>query len=196
MKEQFLNELRSRLKGLPKNEIDERISFYAEMIDDGIEEGLSEEEAVKRIGTVDSVVSQILSEVPFSKLVKEKIKPKRTLKVWEVALIVLGFPLWLPLLLVAFTLILVAYIVIWSLVIVAWSIEFSFIMATIGCLIGCIPIFIHGGALSGLSAMSLGLVSAGISILFFLVCIKICKVTINFTKKILVSLKNGFLNKE
>lgn len=76
MKEQFLNELRSRLKGLPKNEIDERISFYAEMIDDGIEEGLSEEEAVKRIGTVDSVVSQILSEVRLFNLARTLFSSK------------------------------------------------------------------------------------------------------------------------
>ena len=45
-KEEFLNSLRKRLKGLPNNEIEERISFYSEMIDDRVEEGMSEEEAI------------------------------------------------------------------------------------------------------------------------------------------------------
>ena len=33
-KEEFLNALRSNLKGLPSDEIEERISFYDEMIED------------------------------------------------------------------------------------------------------------------------------------------------------------------
>ena len=43
-KEEFLTELRSKLNGLSKKEIDERINFYSEMIDDRISEGKSEEE--------------------------------------------------------------------------------------------------------------------------------------------------------
>ena len=43
---EFLEELRNGLNGLPKNEIEERISFYSEIIDDYIEDGLSEEHAV------------------------------------------------------------------------------------------------------------------------------------------------------
>ena len=33
-KKQFLDELRSKLVGLPKSDVDERISFYEEMIND------------------------------------------------------------------------------------------------------------------------------------------------------------------
>jgi UV DNA damage endonuclease len=34
----FLFELREKLKGLPQNEIDERLNFYSEMIEDMVEE--------------------------------------------------------------------------------------------------------------------------------------------------------------
>ena len=45
-KQEFLSQLRKGLAGLPQNDIEERLAFYGEMIDDRIEEGLSEEEAV------------------------------------------------------------------------------------------------------------------------------------------------------
>ena len=54
--------------------IEERLEFYSEMIDDRIEEGKSEFEAVREIGDVDEVVSQIASETPLYRLVKEKAK--------------------------------------------------------------------------------------------------------------------------
>lgn len=42
-KREFTVRLGSMLSGLPKRDIDERISFYCEMIDDKIEDGMSEE---------------------------------------------------------------------------------------------------------------------------------------------------------
>ena len=45
-KEEFIAELKDGLSGLPQNDIDERVLFYTEMIDDRMEEGMSEEEAI------------------------------------------------------------------------------------------------------------------------------------------------------
>ena len=45
-KQEFLAQLRKGLQGLPQEDIEERLTFYSEMIDDRMEEGLSEEEAV------------------------------------------------------------------------------------------------------------------------------------------------------
>ena len=47
----FLIELHNRLSGLPKDDVEERLSFYSEMIEDRIEDGLSEEEAVEAVAT-------------------------------------------------------------------------------------------------------------------------------------------------
>ena len=83
----FILALHERLSGLPQDEIEERLSFYGEMIDDRMEDGLSEEDAVNDIGTVEDIAQQILTEIPLSKIVKEKIKKKRSLKAWEIVLI-------------------------------------------------------------------------------------------------------------
>ena len=64
-KQEFLEQLRSRLSGVPAGDVDERLDFYSEMIDDSIEEGLSEEEAVSQVGTVNDVARQIIGEIPL-----------------------------------------------------------------------------------------------------------------------------------
>ena len=100
-KHEFLECLRTRLAGLPQEEIDARLEFYTEMIDDRIEEGASEPEAVAAVGTVDNVTRDILSQIPLGRLVKQKVKQKRKLSTAEIVLLALGSPLWLALLLAA-----------------------------------------------------------------------------------------------
>ena len=125
-KEEFLKELKRRLKGLPKDDLENRIRFYGEMIDDRIDDGMSEEDAVKEVGTVDEVVAQIAAETPLARLVKERTKPKRSLRAWEIILLILGFPLWFPLALTALILCLVGYLLIWVLDIVVYAVELAF----------------------------------------------------------------------
>ena len=103
-KQQFLDELRSKLVGLPDEEIENRVSFYEEMINDRIDEGKSEEEAINEIGTVDEVVREIAKDTPLVSLVKHKLKPKRRLRGWEVLIIIFSFPFWLPLVITAIAL--------------------------------------------------------------------------------------------
>ena len=80
------------------------------MVDDRIEEGLSEEDAVAQIGSVDEVVSQILSDTSIVKLVKEKISPKRKMRAWEIILLILGSPVWLSILIALFAVVFCAYL--------------------------------------------------------------------------------------
>ena len=79
-KKEFLDELRSKLRGLPKKDLENRINFYDEMISDRMDEGKSEEEAISEIGSVDEIVNQIASETSLVRLVKEKARPQRSLR--------------------------------------------------------------------------------------------------------------------
>lgn len=105
-KQEFLERLRKGLSGLPQNDIEERLTFYSEMIEDRKEDGISEEEAVSAVGTVDEIVAQVVSEIPLVKIAKERIKPKRRLSVGEIVLLILGSPIWLSLGIAAFAVIL------------------------------------------------------------------------------------------
>lgn len=109
-KQEFIAQLRKGLYGLPQDDIEERLTFYSEMIEDRIEEGLSEEEAVSGVGSVDEIVAQVVWDIPFAKIAKERIKSNRRLKAWEIVLLVLGSPIWLSLGLAAIAVIISIYI--------------------------------------------------------------------------------------
>ncbi|MBP5732536.1 MAG: DUF1700 domain-containing protein, partial [Lachnospiraceae bacterium] len=61
-KNEFLTELKDRLAGLDQTEVAERLAFYDEIIEDYVEDGVPEEEAVAKLGTIDEIVAQIMSE--------------------------------------------------------------------------------------------------------------------------------------
>ena len=189
-KEEFLCELKKGLTGLPEDDINERISFYSEMIDDRIEEGLSESEAVEDMGDVNEIVSQIIKEVPLTKIVKEKIKPKRQLNTLELVLLIVGFPIWLPLLITLFALVLSVFVVLWSLLISLWAIEVAILLSGLGLTLASILFFVGGKALPGLLLIGAGFTILGISSLLFVLCLLASKGTVILTKKIALGIKS------
>ena len=195
-KEKFLDALRRRLSGLPQEDIDERIAFYEEMIDDRMDEGLSEEEAVSKIGSVEEIARQIMSEIPLPKLVKEKISPKRSLKAWEIILLVLGSPVWIPLIIAAIAVLLALYVVMWAVVICFYAVDVSFVAGTLACIVGLFVSLMVGDLAVALYSLGAGLALAGLTILMFFVCIGITKALIKLTGWMLLRIKISFVGRE
>ena len=59
---QFLNELYRRLPGLTQEQAEQHLTYYAEMLADRMEEGMSEEEAVASMEPVDVIAQRILQD--------------------------------------------------------------------------------------------------------------------------------------
>lgn len=196
-KKEFTNALKSKLSSLPYGEVEDRISFFCEIIDDKIEEGLTEDEAVAEIGSVDEIAEQIISEIPLTKIAKEKFKPQRRLKTWEIILLILGSPLWIPLIITAIAIILVLYVVLWSLIVSAWA-----IFATVsGCAAGGIfagitIISTSQNFFGGITLIALAFVCAGLAIFAFFGCLKATTGTVVLTKKLTLGIKKLFVKKE
>ena len=190
---EFLNNLRNELIGLPKEDLENRLSFYEEMINDRISEGKSEEQAVSEIGTVDEVVQQIAKDTPFFKLVKEKTKPSRPLRGWEIALIVIGFPLWFPIAITLLNLIFVAYILIWVFVIVAYSLEAGFIGYAFAGLVAA-GASLYAGEFN-LIPLGAAICSTGAAILMIFGCIGATKLSLTISKSIVLGIKKAFIRK-
>lgn len=195
-KQEFLEQLRKGLYGLPQDEIEERLTFYSEMIDDRIEEGISEADAVSGIGSVNSIVSQIVAEVPLTKLVKEKITPKKKLKIWEIVLLVLGSPIWLSLLIAVFAVVLALYVSLWSLLISLWCIFGSFVVCALGGIVAGVGFAFCGNVPAGIALMGTGFACAGLSVFAFFGCKAATKGTLSLTRKIVLWTKNRFIKKE
>ncbi|MDI9470905.1 MAG: DUF1700 domain-containing protein [Bacillota bacterium] len=195
-KEAFLCELREELFGLPQEDIDERISFYREMIDDRIEDGIPEEDAIAEIGTVESVKKQIMSEIPLARLVKEKVKPKRRLRVWEIVLLVLGSPVWIPLVIAAAAVIFAVYASIWALVVSAYAADLSLAAGVIAAFAGIGQFLKAGNPAGALFSFGAGVACAGLAILLFFACAWITKAVLKLSGRILFTTKSAFVGKE
>ena len=195
-KQEFLMQLRKGLSGLPKDDIDERLTFYSEMIDDRMEDGIPEENAVSEIGNVDEIISQIIADIPLGKLVKEKITTKKKMKAWEIVLLVLGSPIWLSLLIAAFAVILSLYVVLWSVIIVLWAAFASFVACGLAGIAAGAYFAIGGNVLTGIAMIGAGIVCAGLSVFMFFGCKAATKGIMNLTKKLAIRIKNCFIKKE
>lgn len=195
-KKEFLNELKKGLCGLPEGDITRSIEFYSEMIDDRIEDGKTEEEAVADIGTVKDAVSQILAEIPITKLIKEKVKPQRKLRAWEIVLLVLGSPIWLSLLIAAIAVILSVYVVIWSVIVSLWAVFASLAGVAVGGIFAGVIFICTGNLFTGLAMFAASFVCAGLAIFSFFGCAAATKGILILTKKMALGIKNCFVKKE
>lgn len=195
-KNEFLEELRKGLSGLPQDDIEERLTFYSEMIDDRMEEGLSQEEAVAEIGSVKDIVSQIMSEIPLSRIVKEKVKPKRALRAWEIVLLALGSPIWISLLIAALAIVFSVYVVLWSVIICLWAAGLGIAGGSLGGILSAVIFTIQGNFLQGAAVLGATLVCAGIFILWFFICQQTLKGILLLTKKLALGFKYLFVGKD
>lgn len=155
-KKTFLKKLRRQLKGLPGEERQAQLNFYAEMIEDRMEDGLSEEEAVAAIGVAE----------------QEK-KEKKGVKVWTMVLIVLALPVLISLFAAAFS----VYISLWAVVLSLWACLPAFAAAALGGIV--FSVCSAGVALFGASV-----VCAGLAIFWFFGCKAATKAMVCLTKKL------------
>lgn len=195
-KNEFLIKLMQGLSSLPTAEIEERVDFYSEMIDDRMEEGLTEEEAVADVGSVETIVNQIIAETPFTSLIKERMKRTRKLRTWEIVLFAVGSPIWLSLLIAALAIALSLYAAFWSVIISLWAVEGALIGGTVGGILAC-PLFIlAGNTPTAFAMLGAGLVCGGLSILLFYGCKATTQGAVWLTKKTILTIKKSLTKKE
>ena len=195
-KQEFLAELRKGLSGLPQEDIEECLTFYCEMLDDRIEEGLTEEEAVAAVGDIGEIIGQTVSEIPFVKIAKERIRPKRRLTAGEKVLLALGSPIWLSLGLAAAAVVFSIYIALWAVGVALWAVFGSFVIGAVGSVPMCIFFLSGGETAPGLAILSAGMILAGLSVMIFFGCKGTTKGILILTKKITVWIKKHFIKRE
>lgn len=197
-KEEFLKKLRDKLSSLPEEEIESRINYYDEIISDRIEDGYKEKEAIKALGSINDITSNIMYDMSIPALMKARIsdsKKKTVNKGLWITLAILGFPLWLPLLLMFISIILTIYIVLWSIIICLYVCNIALcISGVITFLAGLVLIFIKPPL--GLVTLGTGLACFGLSVLFAKPCIIITKAIIKLTALVGRKIKSFIIVKE
>ena len=191
-KETFLARLREGLSGLPRSDAAECLAFYGELIDDRMEDGLSEAEAVAGIGPVEEIVAQTVAEIPISRLVKEKVAAKRKRKAWEIVPLALGAPV----LMAAAAVALSVYAALWAVAVSLWAADAALLGVALAAVVLGPVQFAQGRASSGLALLGAGLVLAGLAILLFFGCKAAARGMLVLTQKTARWVKTLFLRKE
>ncbi len=194
-KQEYLDRLHRSLSVIPGEDVEERLSFYDEMIDDRMEEGLTEEEAVASFGTPDEIADQILSEIPLSRLVRERVKPKRALRAWEIVLLVLGFPVWFPILISLCAVALSIYVVLWSVIVCLYATDLALAVSAVGGIALAVRALLQGQPIQAVAFVGASLLCAGLAVLLFLGCVQATKGAVVLTKKIGTWIKSLFVRK-
>ena len=193
-KKEFFALFRQELSGLPKEDLDERAAFYDEIINDKMDEGKTEEEAIAELGSVKTIVDQIADETSLVKLVKEKYKLKRSLRGWEITMLILGFPLWFPIALVGLVLALVLYVVLWILVLVPGIASIASIGYGVICFIAMFANIASGDPYLLYLGVSIG--SIGVGIMLIPAAIYSVKGFIKLTRLIFIRRKTKLIKRE
>ena len=126
-KEEFLNRLREALKGLPAAETEKSALYYAEILDDRMEDGMSEVEAVASLGAPEEVAENLKLELPLGTLVRSKMSGSGV-GAGTVVLLVLGSPVWLPLLLAGLAVALSLAVSLWAIVLSLWTVVLALML--------------------------------------------------------------------
>lgn len=189
----FILELHDKLSFLSADDIEKSVEYYSEIIDDYVEDGLSEDDAVAALGDVDTIVSSILAETPISHIIKRRIKPQRKLGALEIILLILGSPIWISLGLAFLAVAISIYVSLWSVIISLWAVDLSLAACLLGGMASGCLLLSFGYTSSALFLISAALVCAGASIFMFFGCKVATKGIISLTKKLTVCIKNLFI---
>ncbi len=193
---EFINRLRDELHGLPNTDIAASLDFYAEAIDDRMEAGATETEAVAALGTPEAVAREILLDRPLATVIKRKCKKKNAWRAWEIVLLVLGSPIWLPLLLAAGVILLSVYIVLWTVVASLWAVDAALAVSAIGLTIPSVISAVGGQAPTVILYIGAILAAAGLAIFGFFGCLKLTVLFARVSAVILRWVKSLFIRKE
>ena len=195
-KREFLDRLKASLWAMPEADKERSADYYAEMIDDRMEDGLSEEEAVAAIGDLDEIVKQILNETPRppATVKKEQKQQKQGLETWMIVLLVLGSPVWIPLVASAAGTVISVYVSLWTVVISLYAVFIALAAASVGCVVG--SFFMIGRFAEVLVAWGAALLCAGLAIGVFMLSNLAAKGLVALTKLCWEGCKSIFKGKE
>ena len=195
-REEYLDRIRALLQNLPPEDLERSLAFYAESIADRMEDGMSEEEAVASMESPEEAANAILLEQPLPTLVKVRVKERRQLSALEILLLVLGFPLWLPLLLTALVLVFTFILLAWVLVLVPASVCLALGVSAIAVLFAGVLSLTKIALPAILAAPGAALILAGLAILAGFLVVGTLRLALIVTRALVRGLKSLLIRKE
>lgn len=186
-KSEFINKLREELKGYPHDPVEDSIQYYSEMIDDHMEDGMSEDEAVSKVGDPIAIAKQIKYNMPLKNVIKEKVAAKKVentgkeVNIGLIIVLILGAPLWIPLAITILSLVGTFFILLWVFDFVMYVLALVSAVSIIAAIIGAAITAFSTGIGTALVFVGSGIGAAGLSLLLAIGGIAFAKAIIALT---------------
>lgn len=192
----FIYSLKAELAGYDEKEIVKAVAFYSEMIEDRIEDGMSEEEAVESLGSIENIASEIKEQMPLAAVIQHKVNESKNRfqnKTLWLVLVICGFPIWFPLLAAAFVVFVALLVSMWAIIISLIAVVFAFAISGICTFLAGIAYCFIKNPPFGVCIIGAGIVLIGLFVLTLMPMISLCKKAAIFTgflfKKIFITSK-------
>lgn len=198
-KAEFLKELKDSISDMPYSEVEKTLSFYAENIDDRMEDGMSEDEAVFCLGDIDAIAKEIRVDLPITTLIGKKVKQSRdraSNKTLWIVLAICGIPFWLPIASAFTVTVLAVYFSIWAVIISIYAVVFAFAFAAIGSVLAGIICMFTAGFYQGAILIGSSLCLAGLFMMTVRPMFWLCKKMVRLTGTFFKWVKSLFVSKE
>ncbi len=123
-------------------------------------------------------------------------REKKSKPGWMIALLIIGFPVWFPLLMAGFAITISMFAVIWALIFAFYVTAGSLIVAGVAALFGLLVNALHGNIAVGLVCGGAGFFCLGLSIFMFSIGNAVIKCGVACTKGVAGLIKKIFRGKE
>jgi uncharacterized membrane protein len=193
-KAQFLGNLQAALGRLPQSEIDQSLAFYAEMIDDRVEDGMSEEDAVAQLGDIQTIVNQIFSETPL--IPRTVAKADTGSKTLNIVLLIVFSPIWVPIAIALAVSVLAIYLSLWIVILSLWITVAALVLSGLTALASTVYFVALGHPLSGMLAAGGGLSCVGIGIFCYFGVLAASKGLFKLTQLFARKIRSLFVHQE
>lgn len=200
-KNEFTTQLNKLLGGLPQEDIERSITFYSEMIDDSIEDGMNEEEAVEALGDIEDIVINIKSENTDKtektteigyEAESTSVKPKKgRISKERLIAVIATFPFWIGIVAGLFG----VYIGLWGTFAGLCGAAIGFAVSAVGGLIVS-PVLFVSSVYTGLMLVGCCLMLGGLVLPFILALKMIAKGLIELFKLAIKGVKALLITKE
>ena len=204
-KQQFIDALTSRLAYLPLEETEKFIDFYLEAIDDRVEDGMSEEEAVAAMGDIDSVVHAIEAEIPLSTIVKQRVKSSRERarseraggghSAWWIVLAVIGSPVWLTVACVLAAMVIAVFAVVLAVIAAVFAVLVALGASAAVMLVYSVTRLFVAGLFPALLCLGIAMIMAGLTTALLWPCVMLAKIMLKLPPRFWRWLKGLFIGR-
>lgn len=177
-KEEFLKKLSSELYFMSYDEREEVIKRYSDIIDDLMNNGYLEEDAVNSLNSPINIARYLKNSTEF----RFKV-PKKKNKVIAGLVIIVSSPLWGALLILTLTLVLGIFLLIWTVPVTTFLLFIASVFGGGYSVLGSF-ILITNNVAEGIMQLGVGIMFIGLSILLFLATVDVTRFIAGITVKI------------